>query len=285
MTQQNILITGASSGIGKETAMALARSGYTVFAGVRSEKDAQDLAKEGLNNLKPLILDVTKSEQIDTAFEFLKTACGSDGLMGLINNAGINYMSPFEISDETKERQLMEVNVFGLINLTKKMLPLLQNYVEKGRSTAKIVNIGSIGSVLGIPWQYSYHVSKFAVWGLSQSLRYELAPLSIKVSCVMPGGVKTPFFQKAEQSGQFSSTQINGKNGAYYLKNLNNMEKNAKQFEGFATHPSVLAAKIGKIIASKNPPAKILIGVDAKIINFMMWLGLGSLFTGQFVKK
>lgn len=284
MKNKFILLTGASTGIGNATAQRMAQSGYTVFAGVRSEKDAAILRGYNLPTLQPLILDVTQKSDIENAFQFIDSQVGTHGLTAVINNAGINYIAPFELSEEAKVRQLMEVNLFGLIHVSQRFLPLLQRYGQQNSDGAKIVNIGSIGSTIGIPWEFSYHASKFAVLGLSESWRFELAKLNIKVTCLLPGGVRTPFFHKSNaDTDPKQQARLMGENANYYSKNLEKMAKNAQQFERFASAPEKVALKIEQAIVSKNPSLKILVGMDAKIIYFLTKMGWTGLLKSQFV--
>ena len=283
--EKNVLITGASTGIGRSTAVEMVKNGFTVYAGVRNEKDFQAIENEGIVNLKPIVLDVSKSADIQTVTAFLSKEIAQDGLCALINNAGINYIAPFELFDEIEVRKLMEVNVFGMMNLSKAMIPLLQTYVEKSNQTAKIINIGSIGSKIGLPWEFSYHTSKFAVLGMSQSMYYELDALKIKVSCVMPGGIRTPFFAKSGQSSDTAKKALSGSNSAYYERNMTKMWDAAVQFERFATEPIKVAKTIQTLIEKRNPPLKKVVGVDAKIINFLVWLGWENILKSQFVKS
>jgi NAD(P)-dependent dehydrogenase (short-subunit alcohol dehydrogenase family) len=281
-----VLLTGASTGIGNATAQLLASSGYNVFAGVRSIKDSDALNAYGLATLHPILLDVTQKADIDTAFLRIEETVGSEGLLAVINNAGINYIAPFELSDEAKVRQVMEINVFGLINISQRFLPLLQKYQmqQTSSNTAKIINIGSIGSTIGIPWESSYHASKFAVLGLSESLRFELEDLGILITCVLPGGIRTPFFAKTGESIEAAKQKLSGANSDYYAGNLSKMQEAAQQFERFSTPPEKVAAVIERAIRSHRPPLKILVGNDAKIIYFLTKMGWTGLLKSQFIK-
>ena len=285
MAKKFILLTGASTGIGRATALELAKNGYTVFAGVRNDRDAAAIKNENIETLLPIILDVIKAEHIEQAFKTLTLTCGDDGLCALINNAGINYVAPFELSDEAKERQLMDVNVFGMINTTRKMIPLLQKYVRHDTAGAKIINVGSIGGAIGLPWEFSYHVSKFAVLGLSHSLRFELAPLGIKVTCVMPGGVNTPIFDKSLSEGVKLLIPHDHQNHDYYRKNIDNFAAVAQKLSKNAMPPEKLARKILNLVNSTNPPLKLITGVDAKVLNFLAKYNLTNVLAGQLVKK
>jgi len=285
MQSQFVLLSGASTGIGNATALYLANQGMIVYAGVRNEKDAAALRAAAPDHIRPIQLDVTKPEDIKAAFERLDAETGQAGLTALINNAGINYVAPLELSEEKKVRQLMEVNVFGLINLTQKMLPLLQRNGQNNPAGAKIINVGSIGSAIGIPWEFAYHTSKFAVLGLSQSWKFELEALNIKVACIMPGGIKTPFFTKTNNDIHIATAALAGPNGSYYRRNMEAMTTVANTAARFASPPEKVAKAIQKAIQAKRPRLRILVGVDAKLIYTLVWLGWTRLLKGQFVKK
>jgi NAD(P)-dependent dehydrogenase (short-subunit alcohol dehydrogenase family) len=162
MRKGTVLITGASTGIGQATALLLDRLGYRVFAGYRRQADAEALRAAGSMNLRPVRLDVTDPEDVQTAVAEVNEACGAAGLTALINNAGYTYVSAFECTEEVQARALMETNFFGLYRLSQACLPLLRRKVHHSGGTAKLINIGSVGSLIGIPWQAFYHASKFA---------------------------------------------------------------------------------------------------------------------------
>lgn len=281
---KTVFITGAGGGIGYATAVYLAQQGFKVIAGVRNPADVAKLQQLTLENLYPVELDVTNPTQVANAISLVNQQCATTGLAALINNAGINYMAPFEFYDEQKVRQLMEVNVFSLMSITRSLLPLLQKYYQQTGHTSKVINLGSIGSIIGLPWEFSYHVAKFAVWGFSQSLRFELEALGIDVTCVMPGGIKTQIFDKTNQSANNAAQTLTGANVAYYHKNLENMKTNATNFYKNATEPLVVAKKLTKLINKRRSPEKLLIGLDAKIIYELCWLGLRNVLKSQFVK-
>jgi len=197
-----VLITGASSGIGRATALALDRAGYRVLAGVRRPEDGALLRAEAGSMLETLVLDVTAQQDIEAARQHVQTVTEGHGLFALINNAGFNYNAAYEYTDETKARALMEVNLFGAHAMSVAMLPLLRQRAMSSGKTSKLINIGSIGSLVGIPWEAFYHASKFALLGLSESIRHEVYAQGIRVSAVMPGGIKTPFIAKSKTGSQ-----------------------------------------------------------------------------------
>ncbi len=283
-----ILLTGASTGIGKATALLLDRLGYRVFAGVRKAADGDALRAEASERLTPIILDVTQKADIDAAYETLAAACGEQGLFALINNAGINYVSPFENTEEDKARQLMEVNVFGLAFITQRMLPLLQKHASQNKLSAKILHVSSIGGAIGIPWESFYHVSKFAVIGLTQAMRLELSHLNIRVAAIMPGGIRTPFFEKS--IAQVAPIRAKGgPNSAYYLRNVEAYLATAQQMDGILSPPEKVAKAMLKALRKQNPDMRLLVGTDANIIyglqKYLPTRWFNGLMQGVFVRK
>jgi NAD(P)-dependent dehydrogenase (short-subunit alcohol dehydrogenase family) len=187
----SVVITGASTGIGRACAMHMDQLGWQVFAGVRSPADAASLRAEGSSRLVPITLDVTAATSIREAAAVVCEAVGEAGLSGLVNNAGIPYGGPVEYLSLDKVRGLFEVNFFGLIAVTQAFLPLLRS----GRG--RIVNMSSVGGMVSAPFVSPYASSKFAMEALSDALRMELHPWGIEVSVVQPGAIDTPIWDKA----------------------------------------------------------------------------------------
>jgi short-subunit dehydrogenase len=189
--KQSILITGASSGIGKACALHLDQSGFKVYAGVRKASDGEALREEASENLQPVILDVTKTDTIQAVLELISR--DSDyPFFGLVNNAGIGISGVLEATPETELRKLLEVNVVGLHAVTRACLPLLR------KQTGRIINIGSSAGFIAGPGASSYAASKFAVRAISDSLRLELQPFGMSVSLVAPGAIKSDIWDKAK---------------------------------------------------------------------------------------
>jgi short-subunit dehydrogenase len=258
-----VLITGTSTGIGKYTALKLDKLGYKVLAGVRKESDGENLKKESTGKLEYLILDVAKDSDIENSFKIIKEKYGQ--LYALINNAGYNYIDPFEYTDEDKARKVMEVNFFGLYKMTQKFIPLLRNYSKKEKRTSKVINIGSIGSTIGLPFESFYHASKFAVLGLSEALRIELSPQSIKVCAVLPGGIKTEFAKKSHND----AVESLGKSNKFeydYQRNLNYYSEMALKLEKYMADPEIVVKSIENILSKENPKFQHLVGNDANFL-------------------
>jgi len=187
--RKSVLVTGASSGIGKECALHLDKLGFKVFAGVRTEEAKEKLQKDVSDKFMPVILDVTKEETIRSAFEIISKEQGYP-LFALVNNAGIGLRGVLEVTPEEELRKLLEVNVIGLHAVTKAFLPLLRN--SKGR----IINMGSENSFTAGASGSSYAASKFAVRAISDSLRLELLPFGMSVSLIAPTSTQSDIWEK-----------------------------------------------------------------------------------------
>jgi NAD(P)-dependent dehydrogenase (short-subunit alcohol dehydrogenase family) len=189
-------ITGASSGIGKATAVLFQEKGWNVAVAVRRPESVADLA--ALERVRVYSLDVTQVRAAEAAVA--KAIEDFGGIDLLVNNAGYAAIGPFESADEEQVRRQFETNVFGLMNVTRAVLPHF-----RARRSGTIVNISSVGGQLTFPLYSLYHASKWAVEGFSESLQYELRPFGIKVRLIEPGTIVTDFYSrsmdKAEKSG------------------------------------------------------------------------------------
>ncbi|MEQ9467584.1 MAG: SDR family oxidoreductase [Ekhidna sp.] len=193
---KNILITGASTGIGYDLAKVFVGNGYTVFGSVRKQKDADRLLEDLGESFRPLLFDVTDHEAIDQAAAQLEKEIGDQGLAGLINNAGIALGGPFVDLKIDEYRYQFEVNVFGLIKVTQAFLPLLGAKETPSFDPGRIVQISSIAGKHGMPFMSPYSGSKHALEGITESLRKELLFYGIDVILIEPGPIKTPIWEK-----------------------------------------------------------------------------------------
>lgn len=263
---KTVLITGTSSGIGYETAIKLDQLGYKVLATVRKEIDGEKLKERASKNLQIVLLDVSKTDQIENLPTKIKPFLRENGLYALINNAGFNYVSPFEFTDQKLSRNMMEVNFFGAVYLAQAMIPLLRKYSQQTGEKSRIINISSIGGAIGLPWEGYYHASKFALLGISESLKFELFDQNIAVSAVMPGGIRTPFFDKTDQVTQQTLAGLSGTGKQRYQKNMEQMSQAVKALYPLTTKTEVVANRIARILNVKSPKFKYLVGIDAKLI-------------------
>jgi NAD(P)-dependent dehydrogenase (short-subunit alcohol dehydrogenase family) len=187
-----ILITGATSGIGRHAALDLARRGHRVFAAGRSAEALDALAAEGLPSLTPLTLDVTSPASIAAAVRLVDQATAGRGVDVLINNAGFGDFAPLELVSDAELRAIYETNVFGLMAVTRAFLPAM-----RVRGAGRIVNVSSIGGRFTMPLFGAYNSTKYAVEALSDALRMELWPFGIRVSLLEPGAIRTDFTGRA----------------------------------------------------------------------------------------
>jgi NAD(P)-dependent dehydrogenase (short-subunit alcohol dehydrogenase family) len=194
---KSVVVTGASTGIGWGCAKVLTQKGFRVFGSVRKAADAERLARELGGNFEALVFDVTDPAAIRAAADRVRAALGGEALAGLVNNAGIAVAGPLLYIDPDELRRQLEVNVVGQVLVTQAFAPLL---ADEGKAKAgRIVMISSIGGRSASPFMGPYNASKFALEGLSDSLRRELMLLGIDVIVVAPGAVATPIWDKAEQ--------------------------------------------------------------------------------------
>ncbi|MES2672460.1 MAG: SDR family NAD(P)-dependent oxidoreductase [Pseudomonadota bacterium] len=277
MRSDTVLITGASTGIGRSTALLLAAQGYTVFAGVRREADGAALVAAApaasVARIVPVLLDVTRDDHIRDALARVE-AHSPDGLYALINNAGFNLNGAFEYTTGADARALMDTNVVGLAALSRAALPLLRRHVARHPgTTAKLVNIGSIGSYIGIPWEAYYHASKFAVLGLSEAMRHELWPQGIRVVAVCPGGIVTDFMPKTEASLTADMAALPSDAPPNYRAGMQKLLAMAGMASRFGSPPEAVAKRIGKVLATPRPRMRYMVGVDARLLlGLRRWL-------------
>ena len=275
----SILVTGASTGIGRATAIALAARGSRVFAGVRQIDDAPPPTV-------PLLLDVTNPDHVAATASRL----AAEELGAVINNAGYNYVSAFEYAEETQARRLLETNFFGLYRLSNALIPHLARYAgsHPGR-TAKLINISSIGGYIGLPWEVFYHASKFAVVGLTEGLRAELWPLNIRAVAVCPGGIKTPFLPKTEVGVAAAAAALPATSAPHYRSSLAQFGRIAQAAARFGASPARVADRIARVIEQRNPAVRQLVGIDAHILFALSRLlpqaALGAFVRSQLVRS
>jgi NAD(P)-dependent dehydrogenase (short-subunit alcohol dehydrogenase family) len=188
---RSVVITGASTGIGAASALAIDRAGWRVFACVRRTEDGTALRQLASERLTPVELDVADAASIAAGAQAVSAALGDAGLDGLVNNAGISVAAPLEFVPVAELRRQLEVNVTGQVAVTQAFLPLLR------RARGRIVNMGSMSGVLAPPFLGPYAASKFAMEALTDCLRVELRPWGIEVVIIEPGGIATPIWEKS----------------------------------------------------------------------------------------
>lgn len=251
-----VVVTGASSGIGKAVALALDADGFRVFAGVREKAAATALEREASGRLVPLYLDVTDEESIARAVETVSAATGGR-VYGLVNNAGVGLSGPLEIVPIGETRALMEVNVIGVLATTKAFLPLLRN------AGGRIVNMGSLAGLIAMPGASSYAASKFALQAITDSLRVELAPFGVRVAIVDPGAIASALWEKGRAKKRALL-------GAAPRELLDLYAPLIELGQKLADNPpeilpaSRVAEQVAHALSAKKPKVRYLVGPGAK---------------------
>jgi NAD(P)-dependent dehydrogenase (short-subunit alcohol dehydrogenase family) len=249
-----VVITGASTGIGRATALRLARAGFAVLAGVRREEDGADLrAQDG--RIEPVIVDVTDAGQIAS----LAARVGGAPLAGLVNNAGIAVAGPLEGVPLDLVRRQYEVNVFGLLAVTQALLDPIR--AGQGR----IVNIGSIGGRINTPFVGPYSSSKAAVRSLSAALRRELRPWDIRVALVEPGALDTPIWRKGEAGAQETIDALPDRVRTLYARPLDALVAATRKIAASASSADDAAQAIEHALTAERPKAIYTVGREARI--------------------
>lgn len=258
---KNVLVTGTSTGIGHSTALQLARRGWRVFAGVRKEADGEALAREAEGEVHTVLLDVADEASIDAAAAFLAEQTGGE-LHGLVNNAGVYLGGPLELMRPEEIRKTLDVNVTGLLLLTRACLPMLR--AAQGR----IVNISSISGLIAMPGVSVYAASKHAVEAVTDALRVELQPFGIRVVAVEPGGVKTPIWDKgAKRDAAAREDRGTAETRELYAPIVRLLEKLNARPGGLP--PEALAEVVTEALESSRPKNRYLVGKDAKALKLL----------------
>jgi NAD(P)-dependent dehydrogenase (short-subunit alcohol dehydrogenase family) len=254
-----VLVTGASTGIGRATALLLDANGYRVFAGVRKEADARELAKAGSDRLTPIPLDVTDADQIESAKAEVVEALGEQGLVGLVNNAGVGGGGPIEFMPLDELRDTLEVNLIGQVGVTQAFIPLIR------RVKGTIVFIASIGGRVASPFMSPYNTSKFAIEALGESLRHELRPWQIDVAVVEPGSIDTQIWSKGNEQVRERLGELPEDARRLYGRQLTRFSEVLNETASRGIPPEKVAEVVHKAIASENPKHRYLVGTDARI--------------------
>ncbi|MEQ9298337.1 MAG: SDR family oxidoreductase [Cyclobacteriaceae bacterium] len=249
-----VLITGTSTGIGKACALYMDQLGFTVYAGVRRSDDGTAMKKQASERLKIIIVDVTDEHAIANAVKQIQTEHGR--LDALINNAGIGIGGPLELMDTKVIQGVFNVNVVGLLAVTKAFLPLLRS--SKGR----IINIGSSAGYLAFPGACAYCGSKFAVRAITDALRLEFKHFGIKVILVSPGAVESAIWDKGKAYKEDLRDKADMEIGQRYdtLRRFGD-----SLYTDLKKIPAIEAAKVvAEALTSAHPKRYYVVGKDAK---------------------
>ena len=280
-SNRHVLVTGASSGIGRATALRLAADGWHVYAGVRRTEDgaalraaaaagrsrpaapgpgAQRPVPASRGELTPLLMDVTVTEQIKAGAETVTQHAGATGLDGLVDNAGIGVTWPLELVPLDAFRRQFEVNVVGQLAVTQAFLPLLR------KARGRIVIIGSIGDRITLPFGGPLASSKCAIASLADAFRQELAPFGIRVVLLEPASIHTEAIDKLERDAHQVVRELPDDLGSLYRDSYLSMIEAAAVRERRGSPPTVVAAAVAKALTSPRPRTRYLVGKDARLL-------------------
>ncbi|MEH2184191.1 SDR family oxidoreductase [Nostoc sp.] len=257
--QRTVVVTGASTGIGQACALLLDQLGFSVFAGVRQNTDAQTLKQKGSQRLIPIFLDVTDAESIAAAVNQVTNAVGGVGILGLVNNAGIAVPGPLELLAIADFQHQMQVNVTGQLAVTQAFLGLLR------QSQGRIVNIGSIAGRSPTPFLGAYNASKFALEALTDVMRMELRPWGISVSIVEPGSIATPIWDKSLNQSEVAQQDLPETAHNLYGQAMNIVRKKMQIIASRGISADIVAQVVVHALTAKQPKTRYLVGQDAKI--------------------
>jgi short-subunit dehydrogenase len=258
-----VLITGCSTGIGRAAAEHLAARGWNVYATARKPESIADLAAKGC---KTLALDVCDDASMRAAVAGIERSEGAVGV--LINNAGYGQLGTFEEIPMAEVRRQFETNVFGLVAMTKLVLPGMRR-----QGWGKIVNLSSMGGRMTLPGSGYYHATKYAVEALSDALRFEVRGFGIDVSVIEPGAIKTSFGETATSS----LAEPADASSPYTAFNASVAQRVREAYEGpmavMAAGPEAVARAIEKAIAAPRPKTRYVVTLAAHILlGLRRWL-------------
>jgi NAD(P)-dependent dehydrogenase (short-subunit alcohol dehydrogenase family) len=262
----NALVTGTSTGIGEACALRLADRGWTVFAGVRRADDGDRLKTQSTGDVRPVLLDVSKRDDMTRVIDDITREVGRDGLHGLVNNAGVGVGGPIEYVTEDDWRWVFEVNLFGVVALTKAAIPLL----KAGRG--RIVHIGSIGGRVASPGLGPYSASKHALEALAEAQRHEFArsKTPIRVALIEPGEVKTAIWDKGDATADEVERSLDASARQRYQWLLDQSRGFLAEGREKGVPPAKVADAVEHALTAARPKARYLVGPDAKLIGHVV---------------
>jgi NAD(P)-dependent dehydrogenase (short-subunit alcohol dehydrogenase family) len=251
----SVLISGAGRGIGRATALRLARAGWTVYATVRKAEDGEELvAKAAGHVVRPLRLDVTEDEQIAALGAALP-----DRLDAIVNNAGIVVSGPLETLSADDLREQFEVNVVGAVALTNAVLPRLR--AARGR----IVFVSSLSGLVSTPMTGAYNASKFAIEAIADAWRLERRPWGIEVVLVEPAMTDTDLWRDAPATLEADAAALSDEHRDLYGEHLDGMRKVIPRIQKMAKPVDTVTATIERALTAKRPKPRYPVGVDVRL--------------------
>lgn len=258
-----VVITGASTGIGEACALHLDRLGFTVFAGVRKSEDGEALTKTSSDRLIPIMVDVTDASSITTAQAVIAGRMGTNGVYGLVNNAGIAVPAPLEAVSISDLRRQLEVNVVGQVAVTQAFLPLIR------KAQGRIINMGSIAGRAVIPMMGPYSASKFALEAITDALRLEVQQWGIHVSIIEPGAITTPIWAKSAEEAAGREAGMGAELRGLYEPMIAAVRTVVDEAAKRAIPSDAVATVVAEALIARTPKTRYLVGRDAKVRAFI----------------
>jgi len=255
-----VVISGASKGIGEACALHLDALGFRVFAGVRKVEDAKALQAKASEKLTPIFLDVTNHDQIAAASLHVKEKLGEEGLVGLVNNAGIAIAAPMEYIPIDQLRYQMEVNFIGQVAVTRAFMPLLR--LSQGR----IINVSSVSGKFVYPFFGAYAASKHALEAYTDALRRELLPWNMFVISVEPGAIKTPIWETSLGTANDLLDNLPHKAQALYGQAIQRAKERAMHNGENGAPPIDVAEVVAEALTEARPKTRYPVTRGAKRI-------------------
>lgn len=262
--ERAVVVTGASSGIGKAIALELAERGFVVFAGVRTPEDEEALESHpmtGPGRVWPVMLDVTDQAQLCRVTETVEAE--PYDLAGVVSNAGIAVAAPLEFVPLEDLRQQLEVNVVGAVATIQSFMPQVR------RSGGRIVMVGAISGLVSSRLLGAYAASKFALEAISDALRRELADWQIPVSLVEPGRIATPIWSKSLADANDRIARMPPEALRYYQGLMDEVLDGAKEVESTGTPPVAVAKAVHRALTDRRPRTRYFVGTDAHTVNVL----------------
>lgn len=256
---RSVLITGASTGIGRATALHLDARGWRVFAGVRREEDAEALRAAGSERMAAVFLDVTDAGQIANVAEWVAGETDGAGLDGLVNNAGVAVPGPLEGLPLDDFRRQIEVNLTAQVAVTQALLPQIRT--ARGR----LVFITSIGGLMAFPMFGAYHAAKFGLEAVGDVFRRELRPWGIRVAIVEPGSIATEIWERGRNEGDAVLARMSDEQAELYASPIEAFGEVARKTGERGIPPGKVATVIEHALAAHRPRSRYLVGADAKV--------------------
>jgi NAD(P)-dependent dehydrogenase (short-subunit alcohol dehydrogenase family) len=258
LTVPRVLVTGAARGIGRATTLRLAADGWDVIAGIRRAEDGEPLVRAQPERITPVTLDITNEDHLAT----LDAALPAE-LDAVVNNAGVVVAGPLEAVPLSELRRQLEVNVVGQAAVTQVTLPRLRE------SRGRLVFVSSVSGRVATPMFGPYNASKFALEGMADALRMELAPWGIRVVLVQPAQTDTDLWRLADGDLNDTVATLSPEHRDLYAKHIAGFRKSISRSQRMASPVDGVAATIEKALTARRPSARYVVGASARAQAFL----------------